>query len=97
MSSLSIKFHGPRRARAPGADDAGAAGEGPAPAREPRGARRGERRAGLARRVCRAGRGARGRGGDRRAGGPVAWVQMSELKYFNFDFDLEEDRNIKII
>ena len=25
------------------------------------------------------------------------WVQISELKYFNFDFNLEEGRNIKII
>ena len=25
-----------------------------------------------------------------------AWVQISELKYFNFDFNLEEGRNIKI-
>ena len=24
------------------------------------------------------------------------WVQISELKYFNFDFNLEEGRNIKI-
>ena len=24
------------------------------------------------------------------------WVQNSELKYFNFDFNLEEGRNIKI-
>jgi len=28
------------------------------------------------------------------AAGP--WVQISELKYFNFDFNLEEGRNIKI-
>ena len=24
------------------------------------------------------------------------WVQISELKYFNFDFNLEEGQNIKI-
>ena len=28
---------------------------------------------------------------------PGGWVQISELKYFNFDFNLEEGRNIKII
>ena len=26
-----------------------------------------------------------------------AWVQISELKHFNFDFKLEEGRNIKVI
>ena len=28
--------------------------------------------------------------------GSCSWVQISELKYFNFDFNLEEGRNIKI-